>query len=173
MNVFECVRSRRTVRNFKPDTVPEAVVTRILQAGRWAPSSQDQQRWHFIVVRDRETLRKIGGIATSGRFVAQAPMAIVIAMQNADRPELDTGRALQQMELVAWSEGLGTCFVGLRVAEQNRAVKDLLGIPDELDLITVLPFGYRADDFKGTGSSRKPLSEIAHNERFGSKYGVV
>ena len=140
MDIFECVRSRRTVRNFKPDTIPEDVITRLLQAARWAPSSRDQQPWHLIVVRDREKLRKIGGIATSGRFVAEAPMAIVIAMENADRPELDAGRLLQQMELVAWSKGLGTCFVGLRAAEQNQAAKDLLGIPDELDLITVLPF---------------------------------
>jgi nitroreductase len=170
MEVYDCIRTRLTVRRFKPDPVPEEVITRLLQAGRWAPSSRNLQPWHFIVIRDRETLRKIGGIATSGSFIAQAPMAIAVAMENADRPELDAGRALQQMELMAWAEGLGTCFVGLRVAEQNRRVKELLGIPANVELITVLPFGYRPDEIKGTRKRRKPIAEIAHQERFGERY---
>ncbi len=171
MDVFDCIRTRLTVRSFKPDPVPDEAVHRLLQAGQWAPSSRNLQPWHFIVIRNRDTLRQIGGIAASGRFVADAPMAIAIAMRNADRPELDAGRALQQMELVAWSEGLGTCFVGLRDAEQNRKVRQLLGVPDDMALITVLPFGYRADSIRGTGRKRrKPLSEMAHAEKFGQSY---
>ena len=94
-------------------------------------------------------------------------MAIAIAMDNADRPDLDAGRVLQQIELVAWEEGLGTYFVGLRVAEQNQQVKEVLGIPDNMELITVLPFGYRRDNVKGTGTKRrKSLDEIVHYESF-------
>ncbi|MCI0440508.1 MAG: nitroreductase family protein [Chloroflexi bacterium] len=172
MEVFDCIRTRLTVRSFKPDPVPDEVVHRLLQAAQWAPSSRNLQPWHFIVIRNRDTLRQIGGIATSGRFVADAPMAIAIAMRNADRPELDAGRALQQMELVAWSEGLGTCFVGLRDAEQNRKVRQLLGVPDDMTLITVLPFGYRASSARAIGRKRrKPLSEITHAEKFGQSYG--
>lgn len=170
MDVFEAVKSRLTVRVFKPDPVPEEVVEKILLAAQWSPSSRNLQPWHFIVIRDRDTLEAIGKIATSGSFVGPAPIAIAIAMDDADRPELDAGRVLQQMELVAWEEGLGTCFVGLRVAEQNRQVKELLGIPDSMELITVLPFGYRPDDVKGTGSKiRKSLSEIVHREKFGQR----
>lgn len=172
MDVHEAVRTRLTVRQFKPDPVPDEVVHKILEAARLAPSSQNLQPWHFIVIRNRETLQRLGQIASSGRFVSDAPMAIAIAMDNADRPDLDAGRSLQQMELVAWEEGLGTCFVGLRVAEQNQQVKELLGIPDNLVLITLLPFGYRLDNVTGTRGvrSRKALSEIAHNERFGISY---
>ena len=166
MEVYECARALRSVRRFKPDPVPDAVVTRVLRAGRWAPSSRNQQPWRFITITDRETLKTIGSIASSGRFVAEAPLAIAIVMEGADAPELDAGRALQQMELVAWSEGLGTCFVGLRVGDQNRRIKDLLGIPADLKLITVLPFGYRPDDIRGGGKRRRPLSEIVHSERF-------
>ena len=173
MDVHEAVKTRLTVREFKPDPVPDEVVHKLLEAGRLAPSSQNLQPWHFIVIRDRETLKRLGQIASSGRFVADAPMAIAIAMDDADRPDLDAGRTLQQMELVAWEEGLGTCFVGLRVAEQNRQVKELLGIPDNLELITLLPFGYRHDNVTGTRGvrSRKALPEIAHSERFGTTYG--
>ncbi len=173
MEVGECIRSRRTVRTFKPDPVPERVITRVLNAGRLAPSSRHQQPWHFIVLQDRATLQKIGGIATTGPFIAQAPLAIAVVMdQNADRPELDAGRALQQMELMAWAEGLGTCFVGLRDPEQNRRVKELLGIPAAMTLVTVMPLGYRPEGFKGAGRGRKPLAEVAHREKFGQPYGA-
>ncbi len=172
MSVYDTVRSRLTVREFTDAPVPDEVVEKLLRAAQWAPSSRNLQPWRFVVIRDGDTLRKIADIASSGRFIADAPMAIAIAMDNADRPDLDTGRALQQMELVGWEEGLGTCFVGLRVASQNRRVKQLLDIPDDMELVTVLPFGYRADDQRGNmgRKNRKPLSEIAHSEKFGQPY---
>jgi nitroreductase len=71
---------------------------------------------------------------------------------------------------MAWSEGLGTCFVGLRAAEQQHAIKALLGIPEAMELITVLPFGYRPAGRRATGIPRKPLAEIAHSETFGTAY---
>ena len=168
MDVFECIRSRRTVRDFKPDPVPETIVRKILQAARWAPSSSNSQPWHFLVVQDVATLAKLGEIVASGRFIAQAPLAIAILMEDARRPQLDAGRALQQMELVAWSEGLGTCFVGVRQKEQQRAVKDLLSIPEELELITIMPYGYRLAGRGGQGTPRKPLSQMVHREKFGA-----
>ena len=171
MDVYEAVRTRLTVREFKPDPVPDEVVEKLLRAVQWAPSSRNRQPWRLVVVRDKDTLRKIGSIASSGRFVADAPMAIAVAMENADRPDLDTGRAVQQMELVAWEEGLGTCFVGLRLAEQNRQVKQLLAIPDSFDLVTVLPFGYRFDEGQGRlgRKNRKSLEDIVHWERYGER----
>ena len=170
MDVYRCIRNRRTIREFKPDPVPEPVILKILQAARWAPSSSNTQKWHFILVTDKDTLTELGRIATQGPFIAQAPMAIVIVMEDAPRPQLDAGRALQQMELMAWSEGLGTCFVGVRVEEQRKAVTELLNIPDEMELITILPFGYRTDGPRPKGTPRKPMEEIAHREKFGEKY---
>jgi nitroreductase len=173
MEVYECIRSRRTVREYKPDPVPESVVRRILRAGRWAPSSSNSQPWHFIVISDPATLATLSTIASQGRFIGQAPLAIAIVMDNAPRPQLDAGRALQQMELVAWSEGLGTCFVGIRAEEQQIAIKELLGIPAEMELITILPFGYRSEQPSGrVGTPRKSLAEMAHRDRFGTSYLV-
>ena len=76
MEVSECVRSRLTVRDFKPDPVPDRVVTKLLQAARWAPSSRNRQPWQFVVIQGRETLERIGQIASSGAYIAQAPVAI-------------------------------------------------------------------------------------------------
>ena len=166
MDVFNCIRTRRTVRDFKSDPVPDAIINKILQAARWAPSSSNTQPWHFIVVKDRDTIAELGRICTQGTFIGQAPLAIAVVMGETRRPQLDAGRALQQMELVGWSEGLGTCFVGIR-GEQQTEVKTLLGVPEEMELITVLPFGYRIPREPGTGTPRKPMSEITHGEKFG------
>ena len=172
MDVNDAVRSRLTVREYKPDPVPDDVVHKLLEAGRLAPSSQNLQPWHFIVVRDGDTIRRLGEMATQGPFIGGAPLAIAIATDDTPRAQLDAGRALQQMELVAWEEGMGTCFVGLRADEQNRAVKELLGIPDHLVLLTVLPFGYRKNLNMGRlgRRNRKRLDQVAHVERFGEPY---
>ena len=169
MDVYQCLKSRRTVREYKPDPIPQELVRRILQAGRWAPSSSNTQKWHFVVIQDRDTLAALGKIATHGPFIGQAPLAIAVVMDDAPRPQLDAGRALQQMELMAWSEGVGMCFVGVREADQQQAIKKLLGIPEALELITVLPFGYRAEGPKGPGTPRKPMEDIVHWERFGER----
>jgi nitroreductase len=71
------------------------------------------------------------------------------------------------MELMAWSEGVGMCFVGVREQDQIVAVKALLNIPEKMDLITVLAFGYRADIPKPPGTPRVPFNEIVHWDRFG------
>ena len=167
MDVYEAIKSRRTVRDYKPDPIPEDLLHKILQCARWSPSSSNTQKWSFIVIRDRETLENLGKIATQGPFIGQAPLAIAVVMDDAPRPQLDAGRALQQMELMAWSEGVGMCFVGVREAAQQLAVKELLGIPGNMELITLLPFGYRADIPKPSGTPRKPMGEIIHWEHFG------
>lgn len=169
MEVYQCIRTRTTVREFRPDPIPNAVVTKMLRAARWAPSARNRQPWHFIVIRSPETLAQIGHIASSGAFIGRAPLAIAVAMDNANRPELDAGRALQQLELAAWSEGVGGCVAGIR-GEENRKVKELLQVPEGMELVTVMAFGYPTDGAVSRGKRRKPLAEIAHRERFGQKY---
>ena len=167
MDVYQAIKSRRTVRDYKPDPIPQELVRKILQAGRWAPSSSNTQKWHFIAVQDRDILTALGKIATHGPFVGQAPLCIAVLMDDAPRPQLDAGRALQQMELMAWSEGVGMCFVGVREDDQQKAIKELLGIPQSMELITLLPFGYRAGTPEAPGTPRKAMNEIIHWERFG------
>ena len=59
MNVYECLENRRTIRRFKSVPVKEETLTKILNAARWAPSSRNQQPWHLIIIRAKETLNHI------------------------------------------------------------------------------------------------------------------
>jgi nitroreductase len=167
MSVFECVRARIETREFKPDPVPEAVLRKILEAGRWSPSQRNRQPWHFIVVQKRDTLQQLGAMAPSGPYLAEAPLAIVVVTEGARAPFVDGTRAISSMQLVAWEEGVGSCWIG---GVDRERVKHLLGIPEACELITVLPFGYPTDAAKRLRKRRKPLEQLAHRERFGTPY---
>ncbi|HET6946803.1 MAG TPA: nitroreductase family protein [bacterium] len=71
MEVFDAVRTVLAVRSYQPTPVPPALVQRIVEAGRLTGSSMNQQPWHFVVVENRDTLRRLGGGAKTGSYVAQ------------------------------------------------------------------------------------------------------
>ena len=136
---------------------------RILEAGRLTASARNRQPWHFIAVQDRETLRQIGDIATTGPYIAQAPLAIVVLVRMTFAVS-DASRAIQSMILAAWGEGVGSNWVGFGGHEE---VKALLAVPDDLDVLAILPFGYPEGRVGRGKKQRKPLAAVAHRERFG------
>ena len=166
MDTFEAVRTLLAVRNFQDKPVPAESLRRILEAGRLTGSSMNGQPWHFIVIQERATLRQLGALLRSGPYVAQAPLAIVVATTNTPYAVSDASRAIQSMLLTAWTDGLGSNWVGFFGGLDN--LKPLLGIPAEVDILAVLPFGYPQDAVAGQGKKkRKALAEIAHRERWG------
>jgi nitroreductase len=167
MDVFETVRTALAVRKYQDKPIPPEAVQRIVQAGWLTGSSKNGQPWHFVVVQDRQTLQQLGTLVRTGPYVAQAPLAIVVAIEKTMFSVSDASRAIQSMILTAWAEGIGSNWAGWVGMDQ---LKPLLGIPAELDVIAVLPFGY-PDQPAGKGKKRrKPLGEVAHRERFGQPF---
>lgn len=164
METWACIRGRVAIRSFAEEEVPKEMVLRVLEAGRWAPSSKNSQPWHFIVVRDRSALRDLSRLTRTGPYLADAPMAIVATMIGAKFPQADAGRAIQNMVLAAWDQGLGTCWVANFDQEPTRR---LLGLPEEAVVIAAFPLGFPHPEGTPRGKRRKPLSEIASSERFG------
>jgi nitroreductase len=167
MDVFEAVRTLLAVRRYQERPVPEDVLRRIVEAGRLTASSMNMQPWHFIVVQDRDMLRLLGALAPTGPYIAQAPLAIVVAIDKTRFAVSDASRAIQSMLLTAWSEEVGSNWVGFGGLED---VKALLNIPAELDLLAILPFGYPVDAVGRGKKQRKPLGEVAHRERYGQPF---
>ena len=160
MDVFEAVRTLLAVRSYRGTPVPEESIRRIVEAGRLTASSMNGQPWHFIVVQNRDALRQLGTLARTGPYVAQAPLAIVVAIDKTPFAASDASRAIQTMLLTAWSEGLGSNWVGFGGLE---ATKPLLNIPDNMDVFAILPIGYPTEAV-GAGNSGKlsPRSPIAN-----------
>ena len=167
MDAFEAVRTLLAVRSYQDKPVPDAVVRRIVEAGRLTGSGINRQPWHFVVVRDREILRRLGALASSGRYVAEAPLAVVVATDKSRFAVSDASRAIQSMLLAAWAEGVGSNWVGFGGLEE---VKTLLGIPAKLDLLAILPFGYPARAVGRGKKDRKPIDVVAHRERYGQPF---
>ena len=167
MDVFEAVRTLLAVRSYQDKPVPDAVVRRIVEAGRVTGSGMNGQPWHFIVVRDGEMLRRLGALASSGRYVATAPLAVVVATDRTRFAVSDASRAIQSMLLTAWADGLGSNWVGFGGLENTKA---LLDIPANLDVLAILPFGYPARAVGRGKKQRKPLREVAHLERYGRPF---
>ena len=167
MEVFEAVRTVLAVRSYQDRPVPPDAVRRIVEAGRITASSMNGQPWHFIVVENRETLRRLGALARTGPYVAHAPMAVVVAIEKTKFAVSDASRAIQSMILTAWSDGIGSNWVGFMGL---TGVGALLGIPDDLDVLAILPFGYPPQVRGRGGKQRKSLSQVAHRERFGQAF---
>jgi nitroreductase len=109
----------------------------------------------------------MGELASHGPYTAQAAMAVVVAIEDTRFSISDASRAVQSMVLTAWAEGIGSNWVGFFGLE---AIKPLLGIPDELDVLAIVPFGYPVQSIGKGIKSRKPLSEVASKERFGQSF---
>ena len=167
MEVFEGIRTLLAVRRYQDRPVPEPVMRKVLEAGRLTGSAMNLQPWHFIVIQDRETLRRLGTLARSGPYVAEAPLAIVVAVEKTGYAVSDASRAIHSMLLVAWSEGVGSNWVGFGGLEKVNAP---LGIPAALDVLAILPFGYPADKIGRGEKNRKPLKAVAHRERYGQPF---
>ncbi|HET8522050.1 MAG TPA: nitroreductase family protein [Thermomicrobiales bacterium] len=167
MDVFEAVRTVLAVRHYQEQSVPPEVVRQIVEAGRLTASSINKQPWHFIVVEDREMLRRIGAMVPTGPYIAEAPLAVVVAIAESPYGVSDASRAIQSMILTAWSAGVGSNWVGFH----NMAdLKPLLNIPDNLDVLAVVPFGYPAQATGKGEKKRKPLSEVASLGRYGQPF---
>jgi nitroreductase len=164
MDVFDAVRTVLAVRRYRDTPVPPEIVRHIVEAGHLTASSMNQQPWHFILIEDRDTLRRLGELATHGPYIAEAPLAIVVAIDDTRFAVSDASRAIQSMILTAWSEGVGSNWVGFHGLD---AVKPLLGIPDRLDVLAIVPFGYPAQPTGQGKKARKPLGEVFSRERFG------
>src|SRR5688572_6619869 len=135
MDVFSAVRKMLAVRTFQDKPIPDDVVMRIVEAGRLTGSSRNRQHWDFVVVRAPETLKQLGALASTGGYIADATLAIAVVVPDAPVGYMDGGRAVQDMMLVAWDEGIGSNWVG----NMNKPeVKELLGVPDDKMILTVV-----------------------------------
>jgi len=167
MEVFEAVRTMLAVRRYQDRPVPEATLRRIVEAGRLTASAKNLQPWHFIVVQDPETLRRLGALAPTGPYVAQATLAIVVVIGKTRFAVSDASRAIQSMLLTAWADRVGSNWVGFGGLEE---VKTLLNMPTELDVLAILSFGYPVGAVGRGKKQRRPLGTVAHRERYGQPF---
>ena len=167
MKVFEAVKTVLAVRSYQDKPISPEVTQRIVEAAHLSASSMNLQPWHFIVVEDRDTLEKLGGIATFGPYIAQSALAIAVLIEKSRFSVSDASRAVQSMILTAWEAGVGSNWVGFFGLE---AVNSLLEIPKDLDVLAIVPFGYPVEEIGKGIKKRKPFTEVFSKEKFGQPF---
>jgi len=167
VEVLEAIRTRRSIRSYRKDPVPEELVARVLEAGRWAPSAGNSQPWGFVVITDPDIKRQVTRCFAYGWFLEEAPVGIVVAVdpRGSTCPVQDGSLAVANMMLAAHALGLGTCWInpGLR---DDRA-REYLGIPRDWRLICALSLGYPAES---PTKLRKKLQDVAFSGRWGNSF---
>jgi nitroreductase len=171
MDAEEAITTRRSVRSYSNAPVPDAVLRRVLEAGRVAPSAKNKQPWRFIVVAAQSVREVISKTGRYARFLADSPIVIVGCGDTTISPKwhvVDVAIALENMVIAATAEGLGTCWIGSFDAQK---VKELLKIPEGYAIIALLAVGYPSRRLqKAHSRKKKALAEIVMRGKFGKPF---
>jgi len=173
VEVFEAIKTRRSIRRFKSENIPDEDLMKVLEAATWAPSAGNLQPWEFIIVRGNDLKRKVASAAYGQMWIAEAPVVIIVCA-NIPRTSRyygergrtlyciqDTAAAIQNMLLAAHALGYGTCWVG---AFSEHEVRRVLEIPEHVRPVAIIPIGKPAE--KPSPPPRIPLSELIHREKY-------
>ena len=173
MDVWAAIRTKRMVRQFRHEPLAPEQLERIVDAGRHAASSKNQQRWDFVAVQDRARRRALSAVGAFAGHVAGAAAAVALIAPDPTQPGASTslvwdlGLAAENTLLAAWELGIGSCPA--TVYDQAIA-REVLGYPPELWCGYVLSFGFPADAEDLTrppkAGGRRPLEEVLHRERW-------
>jgi nitroreductase len=196
IDLFEAIDSQRAIRRFKPDPVPDELITRLLQAAIKAPSGGARQGWSFIVIRDQETKNKIGELYRTGdRFsitpeltgqvrrvygaaqyledhMEDVPVFILACIEANDDGTFSAASiypAVQNILLAARGMGLGSCLT-TRQMRFEEDIKQLLNIPEGVATAALLPIGFPAEGVGYGPTRRKALEEVAFDGGWGKNW---
>jgi len=173
MDTFEAIYGRRSIRAFTRKEVTQAQLTRILDAGRQAPSAGNLQPWELVVVRDGKRKMALAEAAFGQYFIAEAPVVVVVCAHPARSARRygnrgvhlyclqDTSALIQNMLLASYAIELGSCWVG--AFDEARAA-EAIEAPDNVRPVAIIPIGSPAES--PSASPRRSLEDIVHEERF-------
>jgi len=164
MDLWKVIKTRRSVRQFMKKPVPDNVLNKVLSAATVAPSACNEQNWKFVVVRNKETLKRMVQDCGLSRLVLNAPLTVFVFYYKSPYPQniQSASAAVQNILLAATNEGLGSLWIG--GSGSYSKIKNILQVPDDFDLICQVLLGYSNQTKRSP--SRKPLSEIVYHEKF-------
>ena len=166
MDAFKCIATKLEVREFSTQDISSEIRSKILEAARLTGTGMNTQHWRFILVEKKDNLKKLAEDSTSGSWVAGANFAVIVLTNPKYGFHLiDAGRVLQNMQLTAWNEGVGSgLFTGIR---EEKIRKDFQ-IPTELTPSVILGFGYPVSKLTGKKKNRLPVHELVYYEKYGN-----
>jgi nitroreductase len=173
MHAWDAIRTKRMVRRYEQRPLAPEHLLRIIDAGRHAGSSKNQQLWDFVVVEDRERLERLAGVGKYAGHLAHAAAAVGLVTPDPRAPGAslslvwDSGLAAQNMMLAAWELGVGSCPV---TVYDHDLAREAMAFPTDRWCGYLLSLGYPADPEDLTrppkAGGRRPLDDVLHRERW-------
>ncbi len=166
MDTYLAVASKRDLKRYAERPIPDDVVHRIVDAGRLAGSASNRQPWRFLVLEDRARVERLAETVYAPENVLGAALVVAVVVRGRKQAAFDSGRAVQNMLLTAWNDGVASSPNGL--ADEERAA-EVLGLEDEERPQIVLSFGYparpvdpesRSPEEWSARANRRPLAEL-------------
>jgi len=168
LKVFDAIKNRRSIRKYEETAVEKEKILRVLEGARLAQSAANRQPYGFVVVKDKGTIKKLSS-ATYQEWIAPVMIAVCVNPKESwvrkDDEEfwkVDAGLTMQNLSLIAFAEGLGTCWIA---AFDEKKAKSILGIEKPLRVLALTPLGYPAEK-KGPITNRKSIDELIHYEKW-------
>lgn len=172
VETWDAINSIRVIRKFTEEPLAPEHLERILNAGRRAASSKNEQTWAFIVVTDKALLRELTAVGRYADHLPGAAAAVALVTPEESGPHVrttmwDMGRAAENMVLAAWELGVGSVPA---TAHNHKVAAKLLGLPEDRRCDFLLSFGYPADPSKLTAPNkpggRRPLDDVVRHNRW-------
>lgn len=163
MEAIKVLKTRRSKRKFLPKPVPKKIVEDIIDCGRLAPSAINIQPVEFIVVTKEEIRKRIAEMTDYGRFIAEAPVCIVVFSHQTKYYLEDGSAATENILLAAHAHGLGACWTAGDKKLYAEKVRQLLGAPQNFKLITLIPIGYSKEE---PSPAKRKLKDVLHWEKY-------
>ncbi len=163
MDAIEVLKTRRSVRAYTRAPVPRKIIEDIVDCGRLAPTANNVQPWEFVVMTDPELLRRIAVITEYGKFIADAPVCVVVLSKETKYYLEDGSAATENILLAARAHGLGSCWVAGDKKPYATEICRLVGAPRGCKLVSLIPIGYPAESPE---KSKRPLSDVLHWEKY-------
>jgi nitroreductase len=161
MDALEAIKKRRSVREYTGDPIPRKDLEAIVDAGRLAATGGNQQPWDFIVVTNQEMIQKLKAAAN---WMEKAGAIVAVVLDPTSRWWIEDGSAaIQNMLIAATALGYGSCWLEGYTLPLEKQFRDLLGVPDEKRLLTLVPIGV---PMQWPTKNKKPLEEVIHWETY-------
>lgn len=166
MDLMTAIRTRRSLRVYKDQGISRQDIEGIIDAARFAPTARAVEPLEFIAVTDKETLKKIAGLAENGRFIAHAAACIVVFSSDTKYYLEDGCAATQNILLAARARDIGSCWVAGDKKPYCLDITKLLGVPVTYKLVSLVSLGYPLSEDEFKIAQKKSIEEVLHWEKF-------
>jgi nitroreductase len=163
MDAIACLKTRRSVRLFRETAIDRSVVEDIVDCARLAATANNAQPWTFIAVDDVEVRKTIAGMTEWGKFIAQAPVCVVVLCRRTRYYLEDGSAATQNLLNAARAHGLGSCWVAGDKKPYAAAIAELLGAPADTLLVSLVALGKPNED---PSPAKKQLRDVLRWNRY-------